>query len=71
MTLKQLVLTFMISAFALASSGASAETYHFGEGQSSVSNSGSAARHAPAPKHRKHNKTRSVTHASKNTYSRS
>jgi hypothetical protein len=57
MKLTHLVLASTISAFALISTGASAETYHFGEGQSSMSGTGSASRHAP-PKHRKHNKTR-------------
>jgi hypothetical protein len=53
MKLTHLVLASTISAFALISTGASAETYHFGEGQSSMSGTGSAS-----PKHRKHNKTR-------------
>ncbi|MDB5782526.1 hypothetical protein [Caballeronia mineralivorans] len=57
MKLTHLVLASTISAFALISTGASAETYHFGEGQSSMSGTGSASRNAPPPKHRKHKKT--------------
>ncbi|MDN7184375.1 hypothetical protein M0D69_41470 [Caballeronia sp. SEWSISQ10-4 2] len=65
MKLTHLVLASTISAFALISTGASAETYHFGEGQSSVS--GSASRHAPPPKHRKHKKNQHT--AGKSAYS--
>jgi hypothetical protein len=70
MKFTQLALISIISAFALASNGASAETYQFGEGQASMSGSGSASRHAPAPKHRKHNKkTQHATTPDKGSYS--
>lgn len=65
MKLTHLVLASTVSAFALISNGASAETYHFGEGQSSVS--GNASRHAPPPKHRKHKKNQHP--ANKSAYS--
>jgi hypothetical protein len=67
MKLTHLVLASTISAFALISTGASAQTYHFGEGQSSMSGTGGASRHAPPPKHRKHKKTRHT--ADKGAYS--
>ena len=67
MKLTQFVIASPISAFALISTGASAETYHFGEGQSSVSGTGGASRHAP-PKHSKHKTTHRTTSASNGTY---
>jgi hypothetical protein len=61
-----LISTIGAAAFALMSTGASAETYNFGEGQSSMSG---ASRHAPAPKHPKHKKTKHSTSADKGAYS--
>jgi hypothetical protein len=66
MKLKQFVIASTISAIALMSTAASADTYHFGEGQSSVSGTGGASRHAP-PKHGKHKKTHHATSASSGT----
>jgi hypothetical protein len=66
MKLTQFVVASAISAFALFSTGASAQTYHFGEGQSSVSGTGSPSRHAP-PKHGKHKKTHHATSANNGT----
>lgn len=73
MKLTHLVLASTISAFALVSTGAFAETYQFGEGQTSMSGTGTGgtSRHAPAPKHRKHTKTRGATTADKGSYSHS
>jgi hypothetical protein len=59
MKLRHLVIVSTLGIFALISSGAFAETYHFGEGQSSVSG-GSSKHHSSAPKHRKHGKTRNT-----------
>jgi len=58
MKLTQIVIASTLSAFAFISTAALAETYHFGEGQSSMSGNGGASRHAPPPKHKKHKKTR-------------
>ncbi|CAN7572264.1 hypothetical protein [Caballeronia sp. LjRoot31] len=67
MKLTHIVIASTLSAFAFISTAALAETYHFGEGQSSVSGSGGASRHAPPPKHKKHKKTRHT--ADKGAYS--
>ena len=58
MKLTHIVIASTLSACALVSTAAMAETYHFGEGQSSMSGSGGASRHAPPPKHKKHKTTR-------------
>ena len=58
MKLTHIVIASTLSAFAFVSTAAMAETYHFGEGQSSMSGSGGASRHAPPPKHKKHKMTR-------------
>ncbi|KQR76617.1 hypothetical protein ASG35_16440 [Burkholderia sp. Leaf177] len=60
MKLKHLIIVSTLGVFALISGGASAETYHFGEGQSSMSGNGTAKHHSSAPKHRKHGKTRNT-----------
>ena len=57
MKLTHIVIASTLSAFAFISTAALAQTYHFGEGQSSMSGNGSASRHAP-PKHKKHKTTR-------------
>jgi hypothetical protein len=59
MKFKHVVIVSILSVFALISSGASAETYHFGEGQSSVSG-GNTKHHSSAAKHRKHRKTQNT-----------
>lgn len=59
MKLKHVIIVSTLGAFALISSRAFAETYHFGEGQSSVSG-GSTKHHSSAPKHRKHSNTRNT-----------
>ena len=56
MKLTHIVIASTLSAFAFISTAALADTYHFGEGQSSMSGASSASRHAP-PKHKKHKKT--------------
>jgi hypothetical protein len=66
MKLTHIVIASTLSAFAFISTAALADTYHFGEGQSSMSGTGGASRHAPPPKHKKH-KTRRA--ASNGTYS--
>jgi hypothetical protein len=53
MKLKPVIIVSTLSVFALISSGAAAETYHFGEGQSSVPG-GNTKHHSSVPKHRKH-----------------
>jgi hypothetical protein len=58
MKLTQIVIASALSAFAFISTAALAETYNFGEGQSSMSGNGGASRHTPPPKHKKHTKTR-------------
>jgi hypothetical protein len=58
MKLTQIVIASTLSAFAFISTAALAETYNFGEGQSSMSGNGGASRHAPPPKHKKHKTTR-------------
>ena len=60
MKLKHVIIVSTLGAFALISGAASAETYHFGEGQSSMSGSGNTKHHSSAPKHRKHSKTRNT-----------
>jgi len=60
MKLTQVVIASTLSAFAFISTAALAETFNFGEGQSSMSGNGSASRHAPPPKHKKHKTTRHV-----------
>ena len=57
MKLTHIVIASALSAFAFISTAALAQTYHFGEGQASMSGNGSASRHAP-PKHKKHKTTR-------------
>jgi hypothetical protein len=57
MKLTHIVIASTLSAFAFISTAALAETYNFGEGQSSMSGNGGASRHAP-PKHKKHKTTR-------------
>jgi hypothetical protein len=57
MKLTHIVIASTLGALAFISTGAWAQTFHFGEGQSSMSGSSDASRHAPPPKHKKHKKT--------------
>ena len=68
MKLTHIVIASTLGAFAFISTAALAETYHFGEGQSSVSGNGGASRHAPPHKHKKHKTTRRAASASNGTY---
>ncbi|SAL21473.1 hypothetical protein AWB64_01585 [Caballeronia sordidicola] len=69
MKLKHMIVVSTLSAFAVISGEAFAETYHFGEGQSSMSGGGNATHRSSAPKHKKPRKTRNTASSAKGTYS--
>jgi hypothetical protein len=57
MKLTKIVIASTLSTFAFISTAALAETFNFGEGQSSMSGNGGASHHTPPPKHKKPKKT--------------
>ncbi len=57
MKLTKIDIASTLSAFAFISTAALAETFNFGEGQSSMSGSGGASHHTPPSKHKKTKKT--------------
>jgi hypothetical protein len=63
MKLTKIAIASTLSAFAFISTAAVAETFNFGEGQSSLSGTGGASRHAPPPKHKKPKKARHAANA--------
>jgi hypothetical protein len=63
MKLSQWIAVSALTAFAFISTTAFAETYHFGEGDSSPSGAASASHHAHQPKH---NKSKTVHRDSNN-----
>jgi Spy/CpxP family protein refolding chaperone len=67
MKLTKIVIASTLSAFAFISTAAMAETFNFGEGQSSMSGTGGASHHTPPPKHKKPKKTQRA--ADKGAYS--
>jgi Spy/CpxP family protein refolding chaperone len=67
MKLTKIVIASTLSAFAFISTAAVAETFNFGEGQSSMSGTGGASRHAPPPKHKKTKKTQRAASANNGT----
>jgi hypothetical protein len=67
MKLTNIVIASTLSAFAFISTAAVAETFNFGEGQSSMSGTGGTSRHAPPPKHKKTKKTQHTANASNGT----